>query len=70
MKYPFCEDNNLREGVKRLLLAIDKVIVETKAESYKKCLEKIEQRDVSESDFYIMIKRSEFDNLLEELMKE
>lgn len=70
MKYPFYKDNNLRKGVKRLLLAVDKVIVETQAESYKKCLEKIEQRDVSESDFYIMIKRSEFDNLLEELMEE
>lgn len=37
-----------------------------KAEAYKECLEKIEQRDVSESDFYIMIKKTEFDNLLKE----
>lgn len=39
---------------------------EIKAEAYKECLEKIEQRDVSESDFYIMVKKTEFDNLLKE----
>ena len=41
--------------------------IELKAEAYKECLRKIEQRDVSESDFYIMIKKTEFDNFLKEL---
>ena len=41
---------------------------EIKAEAYKECLEKVEQRDVSESDFYIMVKKAEFDNLLNELV--
>ena len=39
-----------------------------KAEAYKECLEKVEQRDVSESDFYIMVKKTEFDNLLKDLV--
>lgn len=43
-------------------------IIRAKAEAYKECLEKIEQRDVSESDFYIMVKKTEFDNLLNELV--
>ena len=43
---------------------------EIKAEAYKECLEKIEQRDVSESDFYIMVKKTEFDNLLKEKVGE
>ena len=41
-----------------------------KAEAYKECLDKIEQRDVSESDFYIMVKKTEFNNLLKELVGE
>ena len=47
----------------------DKWEKEIKAEAYKECLGKIEQRDVSESDFYIMIKKSEFNNLLNELLQ-
>ena len=41
-----------------------------KAEAYKECLEKIEQRDVSESDFYVVVKKTEFNNLLKELVGE
>lgn len=48
----------------------DKLKKQTKAEAIKECLEKIEQRDVSESDFYIMVKKAEFDNLLKELAGE
>lgn len=47
-----------------------KCLASIKAESYKECLEKIEQRDVSESDFYIMVKKTEFDNLLKEKVGE
>jgi predicted nuclease with TOPRIM domain len=47
--------------------ALNHFLETAKAEAYKECLDKIEQRDVSESDFYIMVKKTEFNNLLKEM---
>ena len=39
-----------------------------KTESYKECIKKIQQIDVSMSDGYIVIPKNKFDNLLNELV--
>lgn len=64
----FAEDmkQEIKKDCSYLMLDIKTI----KAEAYKECIEKIEQRDVSESDFYIMVKKTEFDNLLKELVGE
>ena len=53
-----------------LVMQLPNAMQQAKAEAYKECLEKIEQRDVSESDFYVMVKKTEFNNLLKELVGE
>ena len=59
-----------REELTKHITICEAEKTEIKAEAYKECLEKIEQRDVSESDFYIMVKKTEFDNLLKEKVGE
>ena len=61
--------NHIQEGID-LAKQIPEMLALAKAEAYKECLEKVEQRDVSESDFYIMVKKTEFNNLLNELVGE
>ena len=64
----FAEDmtQEIKKDCSFLMLDIKTI----KTEAYKECLEKVEQRDASESDFYIMVKKTEFDNLVKEMVGE
>lgn len=63
-------DNFIDSAIAEMGNTDSDVYKQIKVEAYKECLDKIEQRDVSESDFYIMVKKTEFDNLLKELVGE
>ena len=61
------ENERLKEIIEYKAICIE-ACEEAKSKAVKEFAEKVEQRDVSESDFYIMVKKTEFNNLLKEFI--